>query len=61
MLCLVGMKKENDERIGKNYEEIAKEEKAKLLIKKINQYNELVKTAKESRRHLREVQLLGGE
>lgn len=51
VLCLVGMRAENGERKDEICEKVVKMGKVELFIKRINQENDLARTAKESRRY----------
>ena len=51
VLCLVGMREENIARKDEICEKVGKMGKVELFIKRINQENDLSRTAKESRRY----------
>ena len=47
IICLLGMREKNDERKCEFCEEVIRKEQTEFLFERINQYNNLARTAKE--------------
>ena len=52
-ICLLRIMSKNDERKSKFCEEITRKERVEFVIERINQYKDLVRTAKEIGSHLK--------